>query len=82
MTQSLAARDKLQAILNHDWHDANRNFAQVYVEACATWFAGLSDRERKVADLALRAYQGGHPGSAEKIAANLPPAPKFPTVSR
>jgi hypothetical protein len=45
--------DKLQAALNHDWDDPDRNFPVDYLRACARWFAGLSEADRKVAGSAI-----------------------------
>ncbi len=46
MTTNLSdnPRDKLKAALNHDRPD--NDLGADYREACAAWFAGLSERER------------------------------------
>jgi hypothetical protein len=72
------ATDKLQAAVNHDRDDPDRAFASVYIEACATWFDGLSNDEKLVAALAASAFEDGDTAAAAKIAEPLPPAPKFP----
>jgi hypothetical protein len=80
MTAVLSDRttDKLQAALNHDWDDTYRNFPVDYLRACARWFAGLSDGDRRVAESAIWVYATGNDTSAAKIAAELPAAPAFP----
>ena len=72
------AADKLQAAINHNWDDPDRAFAPAYIEACAVWFSGLSERENQIVALAVSAFDDGDKASAEKIADALPPAPKFP----
>lgn len=46
------AADKLQAAINHNWDDPDRAFAPAYIEACAVWFSGLSEREKQIVALA------------------------------
>jgi hypothetical protein len=70
--------DKLQAALNHDWDDPDRNFPVDYLRACARWFAGLSEADRKVAGSAIWLYATGNDTGAARIAAELPAAPIFP----
>ena len=77
---STRASDKLQAILNRDWNDLNYAFAPAYVRACATWYAGLTEDEIGIADLALRAHRDGDEAGAEAIAVRLPAAPKCPST--
>ena len=77
---SHCAQDKLRALLNRNWDDPKKAFALAYIDACATWFAGLTEGERRIADLALRAYLEGDEAGAQKIAAALPAAPKGPLV--
>jgi hypothetical protein len=74
------ASDKLRAMLNRDWSDRDRGFAPTYIDACATWFSGLTEGERSIADLALRIYLDGDEAGAQAIAARLPPAPKSPLI--
>jgi hypothetical protein len=80
MTALLSDRptDKLQAALNHDWDDPDRNFPVEYLRACARWFADLSDGDRRVAESAVWVYTTGNDISAAKIAAELPATPLFP----
>jgi hypothetical protein len=70
--------DKLQAAINHDWDDPDRVFAASYIEACAQWFDQLSRRQRNIAAFAVSVFYDGSTTAAEKIAAALPSAPKFP----
>lgn len=69
------AQDKLEALLNRH---PDGYFAPAYVDACATWFAGLTEPERRVAALALRAHLDGDEAGAHKIVRVLPAAPKCP----
>jgi hypothetical protein len=70
--------DKLQAILNHESDDRGGGFGENYLQAAAAWFAGLSDRDKAMADKADAAFAFGDELRAEEIAAPLPPAPRFP----
>jgi len=56
----------------------HRAAAAVYEDACATWFAGLTEAERRIADRALQVYEKGNEAVAQEIAAKLPAAPKCP----
>jgi len=78
MTTNLSdnPRDKLQAALNHDRPD--NDLGADYREACAAWFAGLSERERGSVARAEVAFDAGNESAAQEIASGLPPAPKFP----
>jgi hypothetical protein len=78
MTANLSdnPRDKLQAALNHDRPD--NDLGADYREACAAWFAGLSERERGSVARAEEAFDLGNKSTAEEIASGLPPAPVFP----
>jgi hypothetical protein len=73
------AADKLQAALIRVWDAPERDFPRAYVEACALWFAGLSEPERGLAAYAVWVYRGGDPARAAAIAAALPAAPR-PTL--
>ena len=70
--------DKLQAALNHDWNDRDREFPVEYLRACARWFAGLSGHGCRIAGSAIWVFASGDETSAVKIAADLPAAPIFP----
>jgi hypothetical protein len=70
--------DKLQACLNHDWDGPDRDFPVEYLQACAQWFADLSDGDRRVAGSAVWVYASGDHRSATMIAADLPAAPRCP----
>jgi len=82
MTPSLSNRptDKPQACLNHDWNGPDRDLPVEYLRACAQWFAGLSDGDRRVAGSAVWVYASGDDRNAAKIAADLPAAPRCPTL--
>jgi hypothetical protein len=75
---STCARDKLQAVLNHEWNAADRYLPKEYLEACAGWFASLTPSNALVAQVAAHAHTGGDMVRALKAAGDLPPAPKFP----
>jgi hypothetical protein len=70
--------DKLHAVLNHQSDDRGGGFKKNYLQAAAAWFAGLSDRDKAVADKADAAFAFGDELRAEELAAALPPAPVFP----
>jgi hypothetical protein len=78
MQLSDRASDKLQAALIRVWDEPERDFPRAYVEACARWFAGLSEAERGLAAYAVWAYRGGDEARAAAIVAALPPAPRIP----
>jgi len=84
MTDTLQLSDrsdnKLQAILNHDWPDPDEDFGADYRQACAEWFAGLSERDKSIAARATEAYASGRETRAEQIAAELPVAPLCPLL--
>lgn len=77
-TLSDAPGDKLKAALLRVWDDPARDFPDDYVEACARWFAGLSERDKGIAARAVWAYAGGDEPEAARIAAALPRAPSVP----
>jgi hypothetical protein len=72
---SSRAPDKLRALLVCN-HDGAGTPSLVYADACATWFAGLTEKERRIADQAMRAHDEGDKARAELLAAKLPRAPK------
>jgi hypothetical protein len=63
------SRDKLDAVLNQAYPDANNDLGPADRTACEHWFAQLTEGER----WRLR----GAEADAEQLAA-LPPAPAFP----
>ena len=72
-------RDKLQALLNHDWPDPDDDLEAAYRQAIAGWFAGLSGHDRMMAAWVVEVYDDGRKeAQAERVAAQLPPAPVFP----
>ena len=70
--------DKLQAALNHDFAGSDQDLPPSYVGACRTWYAGLSGAGKRTAELARIAMAAGREGEAERYAAELPAAPRFP----
>jgi len=77
---SNSSAHKLQAMLNHDRHDSDKDLPASYVEACQRWFAVLSDHERRMGSIAVSAFAKGHETEAERIASALPPAPRCPLL--
>jgi len=49
-----------------------------YRQACAEGFAGLSERDKTIAERVIEVYGDGNEERAERIASQLPPAPVFP----
>jgi hypothetical protein len=71
-------RDKLQAAVNHDWWDQRQDLPPGYVAECSTWYEALTQSQRALATAARLAFEDGKKAEAEKIAAELPPAPRCP----
>jgi hypothetical protein len=74
----MRASDKLQAALHRDPRLPNSDLGQDYRDACAAWFAGLSEQDKSVAKAAADTYRNGYQMRAKQIAAALPPAPRYP----
>ena len=74
----LRASDKLQAALHCDLRRPNSDLGREYLDACAAWFAGLSDRDKSIAKTAADTYRNGYQLRAKQIAAALPAAPRYP----
>ena len=72
-----AASDKLQAVLNHEGRDPDDDLGADYRQAVAAWFASLSGYNKLIAAWVVEAYTDGSE-AAERVAANLPRAPKCP----
>ena len=73
-----AAADKLQAALNHAAANPADDLGAEYRDACAAWFARLSEGERWRLATVLAAHERGAEADAEQLASQLPPAPRFP----
>jgi len=71
-------RDKLQAVLNHDWPDPDDDLGADCRQAVAAWFAGLSECDQSIAARVTEVYADGNEERAERGASQLPPAPAFP----
>ena len=71
-------RDKLQAALNHAAPDPDDELGAEYRDACAQWFAGLTQGERWRLAMVVAAYERGSEADAEQLAVALPPAPVCP----
>jgi len=74
------AAHKLQAVLNHDWPEADKDFPPGYIAACWRWFSALSADDQVVAAQARGAFDKGDEAEAVKAAAALPPAPVCPLL--
>jgi hypothetical protein len=70
-------RDKLQAVLTHDLPAGDDYLGADYRQACAKWFADLTERERGSVGRAEEAFDLGNQSAAEEIVSGLPPAPRF-----
>lgn len=75
---SNAPADKLQASLSHAAADPDDDLGGAYRAACRAWYGRLTEGERWIAAKVLSAYEKGSEANAEEIAAQLPPAPRFP----
>ena len=70
-------RDKLQAALHHAAPDPDDDLDIEYRDACAGWFAQLTETERWVVLTVTVIYEQGDEDKAEGLASQLPPAPIF-----
>ena len=71
-------RDKLRAVLNYAAPDPDDDLGIEYRDACAAWFARLTQGERWRLAIVLAAYERGAEADAEELATALPPAPRCP----
>ena len=71
-------RDKLRAVLNHAYPDADNDLGRAYRIACEYWFDQLAEGERSRLAMVLAAYERGAEADAEQLAKVLPQAPRFP----
>jgi hypothetical protein len=74
----MSAADKLQAALNHDWADPDKDLADTYLQRCRRWYAGLRVDQREIVELVRKLFGEGKEAEAERLADVLPPAPRFP----
>jgi len=72
--------DKLQAALNHDFADTDKDRPAEYLAACRRWFDTLSAGDKATVAIARATFDKGEEAEAEKIAAALPAAPVCPLV--
>jgi (2Fe-2S) ferredoxin len=72
--------DKLFACLNYSVITASADYisAPLYFDACRAWYDRLSWEDRGIVALVINAYTDGGEIVAERIAADLPPAPRCP----
>jgi len=78
MTEPNDPTDKLQAALIHDLPGPDKDFPASYLAWCREWYAALSAIDKSVVAIARATFEQGKESEAEKIAAVLPDAPKFP----
>jgi hypothetical protein len=71
------SKNKLHAVLNHEWPSVDDDLGRNYRYVCDEWFAGLSAANRAIAKRAVEAYEAGNELAAE-IASKLPTAPVIP----
>jgi len=71
---------KLQAVLNHDRTDADRNLPAGYLAACWRWFHDLSASDQVEAAVARATCEKGDEAEALRTAVALPPAPMCPLI--
>jgi hypothetical protein len=74
------AAHKLQAVLNHDRTDADKDLPPGYIADCWRWFHALRASDQVVASVAAATFAKGDEIGAEKAAAALPPAPVCPLL--
>lgn len=72
--------DKLFACLNYPVIKASADYvrAPFYFDACRAWYDSLSWEHRGIVAMVISAYTDGDRIVAERIAADLPPAPRCP----
>ena len=70
--------DKLHAVLNHAYPDADNDLGLTYRTACQHWFDRLTEGERWRLAMVLAPYERGAAADAEQLASALPLAPVFP----
>jgi hypothetical protein len=72
--------DKLFACLNYSVITASADYisAPLYFDACRAWYDRLSRKHRGIVALVISAYTDRDGVVAERIAADLPAAPRCP----
>jgi hypothetical protein len=72
--------DKLFACLNYPVIKASTDYvsAPSYFDACRAWYDGLSWEDRGIVALVISTYTDRNEIVAERIAADLRPAPRCP----
>jgi hypothetical protein len=73
-------RDKLQAVLSHNWPGPDSDdLGAGYRHACAEWFASLSGHDKTMAAWVVEVYDDGkRTAQAARVATSLPAAPRCP----
>jgi hypothetical protein len=69
---------KLQACLNHDLVDTDKNLPAAYIAACRRWYDALTATDKATVAVVRATLDKDDEPGAEKIAAQLPSAPKCP----
>ena len=78
MTFTDDAPDKPQACLNQTWAESDYLSQKIYYDTCIGWWEGMSPEQQAIGMAVLDAYSIDHPKASERIAADLPSAPKCP----
>jgi len=75
-------RDKLAAALNWSygklWDSPTYKLAPMYFAACLEWHERLSEDDKELVRTLADVVGSAQKGSAEAMAASLPPAPRCP----
>lgn len=73
-------RDKLAAALSWSYgkHSMQYERAPMYFDACREWYERLSVADKELVLTLADVMASAHKGSAEGMAAALPPAPRCP----
>ena len=75
---SQASLDKMHACLSHLRSESDYQAAKSYFDACVRWWDLMTADQKQLGLDVVNAYSVKHPKAAEKLAAALPAAPKYP----
>jgi len=70
--------DKLQAALNHDFADPDKDLPPGYLKACREWFMNLTMDHSVAAAQAIGKFNKGDEAGATQLVVTLPSTPAFP----
>ena len=77
-TLSLDTKDRLEACLNQCWKRSRDISEEDYFAACARWWRTLTPEQQELCIAVVDEYRFAHLKAAERMAASLPAAPKYP----